>query len=850
MAALQIKSFGGVSPKVPPRYLQDTMAQTALNAVVFNGSLQPLSNVGVAVHTLTKVGTPLTIYRFGQDSVSDSQYWFHWTSDVDVCRSQISGDTSEWTFYTGDGAPKATYGQIALSGSNYPTVSRPLGLPAPTAALAASPSVFTPTTSPAEVILTSTAIGQLSTSYGIQISIVGTADGDYTTVTLTSPITASSVASAVNAAAGVAAVVEGTGVKITSDATGDSAKLYVRYRTGATANPAGTVTYSGLDLQATGTANTTAFLVITDAEIGSIDTGDTIEVSTLAGGIHVNDPAPSTFTATTLATWLNSQMTGEVVATAYGSCVVLTPGTQGGGASGVIAYDRYVDYAKVIHLESRGSDAASPASVIVTQANVDSVENRFLSVLINGTENFVAVPGVYTVNNLAIINGYGGSVEIFGSVAPFAIVSTTATGTSASIRLRGGDYPTVAQYSSLNATGVTETQEVPESRVYAWTWVNKEAGFEFESAPSPASATVEVRVEQSVAISGREVVPTGYVVTHWRLYRAVSGVYLFVAELPASQTSYTDSVLAESLGEELPSLTWLPPPATLRGLINLPNGIMAGFTGRDVYFCDPYHPHAWPVQYNQTVDFPVVGLGRMDTTLAVLTTGTPYFIQGSSPDAMVVVKSDLEQACASKRSIVSTNNSVIYASPDGLVLLSSSGSRLLTEQMFSRALWQEAFNPSSIHAYQQDMKYVAFYNNGVTAGGFIFDLTSGHFIYHNIYATAGYNDLQADKLYTAFSDRTVKIWQAGSALSYIWRSKKFTMPQIMGFSCAQVEAEAYPVTAKIYSDGTLVHTQTVASRTPFRLPATPGRDWEFQIEGNTEVFAVLVAQSMQELANG
>ena len=849
MAALQIKSFGGVSPKVPPRYLQDTMAQTALNAVVFNGSLQPLSNVGAAVHTLTKVGTPLTIYRFGQDSVSDSQYWFHWTSDVDVCRSQISGDTSEWTFYTGDGAPKATYGQLALSGSNYPTVSRPLGLPPPALPLAVSPSVFTPTTRPAEVILTSTAIGQLTTTYGIQVSIVGTADGDYTTVTLTSPITASSVASAVNAAAGVAAVVEGTGVKITSDATGDSAKLYVRYRTGSTANTSGTFTYSGLDLQATGTANTTAFLIIDDAEIGSIEVGDRLVVSG-NGGTYFDAVAPSTMTAATLASFMSTALAGKVFIQFVGSCVYFIPGSLSTGPSGSITYTRIVDGAEVFTETSVGSESPAPASVPVSQADIDSVENRYLSVLINGVENFIAVPDVYTVNNLAIINGYGGSVEIFGSVAPFAIVSTTATGTSASIRLRGGDYPTVAQYSSLNATGVTETQEVPESRVYAWTWVNKEAGFEFESAPSPASEVVSVRVSQTVAISGREVVPTGYVVTHWRLYRAVSGVYLFVAELPASQTSYTDSVLAESLGEELPSLTWLPPPTTLRGLINLPNGIMAGFTGRDVYFCDPYHPHAWPVQYNQTVDFPVVGLGRMDTTLAVLTTGTPYFIQGSSPDAMVVVKSDLEQACASKRSIVSTNNSVIYASPDGLVLLSSGGSRLLTEQMFSRALWQEAFNPSSIHAYQQDMKYVAFYNNGVTAGGFIFDLTSGHFIYHNIYATAGYNDLQADKLYTAFSDRTVKIWQAGSALSYIWRSKKFTMPQIMGFSCAQVEAEAYPVTAKVYSDGTLVHTQTVAGRTPFRLPVAPGRDWEFQIEGNTEVFAVLVAQSMEELANG
>ena len=849
MAALQIKSFGGVSPKVPPRYLQDTMAQTALNAVVFNGSLQPLSNVGAAVHTLTKVGTPLTIYRFGQGSVSDSQYWFHWTSDVNVCRSQVAGDTSEWTFYTGDGAPKATYAQIALAGANYPFTSRLLGLAAPTQALTVSPSTFTPTTSPAEVFITSAMLSQLSTTYGIEVSITGTADGDYTNIALTSPITASSVASAVNAAAGVAAVVEGTGVKVSSDATGDTAKLYVRFRTGSTSNTSGTFTYSGLDLQATGTANTAPLLVITDAEIGSIDAGDTIVLASNVA-TRVDAVTSTTLTAATLVTFLNSRMSGQMVATAYGSCVVITPGSEATGSSGSITYSRSVGGNTVFTKNSVGSESSAPAQVFVTQANVDSVEGRYLSVLINGVENFVSVPAVYTVNNLNIVSSYGGTATIFGAVDPFALVATTATGTSATIRLRGGDYPTVAQYSSLNASGTTDVPEVPETRVYTFTWVNKEAGFEFESAPAPASTSVDVRLGQTVAVSGRGTVAAGYLATHWRLYRAVSGVYLFVAELELSQNSFTDDVLAENLGEELPSLTWLPPPDTLAGLTNLPNGIMAGFTGRDVYFCDPYHPHAWPVQYNQTVDFPVVGLGRMDTTLAVLTTGTPYFIQGSHPDSMVVVKSDLEQACASKRSIVSTNNSVIYASPDGLVLLSSGGSRLLTEQMFTRKQWQDTFNPPSIHAYQHDMKYVAFYTNGATTGGFIFDLSTGQLILHTLYATAGYNDLQADKLYTAFSDRTVKIWQAGAALSYTWKSKKFTMPQIMGFSCAQVEAEAYPVTAKVYSDGTLVHTQTVAGRTPFRLPVTPGRDWEFQIEGNTEVFAVLVAQSMQELANG
>ncbi len=42
MVALTLKSFGGIAPIVPPRYLQDNQAQVALNCPVFQGSIQAL----------------------------------------------------------------------------------------------------------------------------------------------------------------------------------------------------------------------------------------------------------------------------------------------------------------------------------------------------------------------------------------------------------------------------------------------------------------------------------------------------------------------------------------------------------------------------------------------------------------------------------------------------------------------------------------------------------------------------------------------------------------------------------------------------------------------------------------
>jgi hypothetical protein len=217
---------------------------------------------------------------------------------------------------------------------------------------------------------------------------------------------------------------------------------------------------------------------------------------------------------------------------------------------------------------------------------------------------------------------------------------------------------------------------------------------------------------------------------------------------------------------------------------------------------------------------------------------------------MAVVKSDLEQACVSKQSIVSIMGSVVYAAPDGLMLMSTSGSKILTESLFNFDQWQTFFKPESIHAYQHDNQYIAFYDNGTQQGGFIFDMRSGQFILHDIYATAAFQDIQRDKLFVTSADRTVKPWAYGTAKSYIWRSKKFTMPQVMGFSCAQLEAEAYPMTVKFYADAVLVHTQTVTSRDPFRLPSKVGRDWEMQVEGSHEVFNLSIANSMTELASG
>jgi len=63
-----------------------------------------------------------------------------------------------------------------------------------------------------------------------------------------------------------------------------------------------------------------------------------------------------------------------------------------------------------------------------------------------------------------------------------------------------------------------------------------------------------------------------------RIYRTVgtSGDFLFVAEIPVADTTYTDAVVAADLGEILPTADSLTPPKNLIALTSLPNGCEVG----------------------------------------------------------------------------------------------------------------------------------------------------------------------------------------------------------------------------------------------------------------------------------
>lgn len=395
---------------------------------------------------------------------------------------------------------------------------------------------------------------------------------------------------------------------------------------------------------------------------------------------------------------------------------------------------------------------------------------------------------------------------------------------------------------------------------YVYTFVSD---WGWESAPSPVSALSRRPSDQPASLTGFASVPAGnYNVNRIRIYRTQTGntgtEFYFLREVALGTSTTTDDL--RDLGESLPSANWFPAPGvptggaanitepTLTGLRAMWNGMLAGISGNSVRFCEAYTPYAWPPGYDVVPpDSKPIGLGVFGQNLLVLTTGRPLLVNGSSPDSLDQAPVEMPQGCVSARSVVSMGAGVAWASEDGLCWFGSGGPRVLTSGLVSRDDWR-ALVPSSIIGQMYEGLYFGSYDDGTGRKGFMIDPANptGVYFLDTGYPALFFDELQ-DQLYV-LSGANVGKWDAGTALTARVVSKEFRAPSATNFGAAEVIADAYPVTFKLYADGALKHTQTVANRSPFRLPSGyKALDWKIELETTNPVQAVAVANAVEEL---
>lgn len=249
-----------------------------------------------------------------------------------------------------------------------------------------------------------------------------------------------------------------------------------------------------------------------------------------------------------------------------------------------------------------------------------------------------------------------------------------------------------------------------EDRTYVYTYVS---ALGEEGPPSPVSAVVLALDGDTVELSDFALPPTdNYEITTINLYRTSSTLagteYQLVKEFDVAE-SVVEAVKKSLLGKIIETTTWDGPPPGMQGITEMPNGMLVGFVGRTVYMCEPFFPHAWPPEYDQAVDYDIVGLAAFGNSIVILTEGTPYVLSGAHPRNVNIRPYKINQACVSAESIASNVDEVIYASPDGLVKIGVNGAEIVTGAYVLKEEWA-AFVPETMVGEFHDGKYFGFFD--------------------------------------------------------------------------------------------------------------------------------------------
>ncbi|MDN3390856.1 hypothetical protein [Pseudoalteromonas sp. APC 3691] len=393
-----------------------------------------------------------------------------------------------------------------------------------------------------------------------------------------------------------------------------------------------------------------------------------------------------------------------------------------------------------------------------------------------------------------------------------------------------------------------------ETRYYTHTFVTEQGE---EGPPGEASNAIEIKYPDEegtfVTLSFSPPNTNSSNITSRRIYRTATGGgvadYLFVAEILISQDLFVDDFNTSELGASLDTYDYEMPNENMIGLTTMANGILAGFFDSTVCFSEAYLPYAWPTGYQQTTEHEIVTVKALGNTLAVLTKGYPYLFSGITPSSMTGQKLEFTQSCSSKRSAVIIEGAIIYASPDGLVSLSTNGMQILTSSVITKEQWKY-FKPETIEAYHQEGKYLAFYGEDLNKG-FIFNPKTGDFRHFTNTAKYGFNNLEDDNLYIG-SGGAVFRWEGGiEPVSYEWRSKEYQSNDF-SFSCALVRGVNLDKCGLIvYADNEAVLNIGIGDMpsAAFRLPQARGDSWAVEIFGKGVIHTVTLSTTMREVVS-
>ena len=415
---------------------------------------------------------------------------------------------------------------------------------------------------------------------------------------------------------------------------------------------------------------------------------------------------------------------------------------------------------------------------------------------------------------------------------------------------------------------------------YAYTCVDEFGG---ESVLSIATAPYDLEGNQCMKLTGffrNSLALYGNDIRYFRLYRRVqtssgNGDWFWVKacvesaggtaywDLPIGSVNETTEVFDSNsggtdlgeIGDNCESDDYDPPPESVIGLTEIQNGVMLAWTANQVCPNVPFVYHAFPAAYR--IDFAeiVMGIGVFNETALVATSGQPYLIGGVSPANYIKKKLPYPWPCLARRSVVSSNIGVFYASERGMVWWDGTNISIVTKKLISEAQWT-ALNPANMIAFfYKGQVYVFSYGS---ANGFILDVSGDQpfiidftmpYPVYGGFVDAGTDDLKL--ICYGGGAYNVFVFGNGSNLKLEWQSREEITPA-MNFSAMKILGSGWgSATVELYADGVLQDTVSASANMVSRLKAGYRAErWHVVINSSSaEIEAVAIGTSVGEIKN-
>lgn len=733
MAGIKVTNFLGIAPKISPELLGAQFAQTAVNLNPYSGDLIPYRVSKEVGNTNRGIGVK-TIYPMRDPNDATINKWLAWLADVDIAVPTTLDEEEQRIYYTGDGVPKVTDYNLAVSGMGpYPVASYDLGLPLPTVKPSASATAFSEKTT-ASVARDGSDIATIVTSaaHGLEVgSRVNISQLSFRAATYA------------RAATGVVTVT------LTAHGYETGAQLFMSFDGTGTANPptqAGTypiTVATSSTFTFTDTLNSTTIAAGTACNIGLFDfNASNAEVITVPSSTSftVSSSGPKTSTI--------SVTTGKV------------------NIAGVVQSRKYV-YTWITPWGEESIPSDPSDAIYVREGQTITVSS--LPTAKPSGNNFVRGFRLYRT----VVSSSQGTQYFLLKTIFFSNALTFAS-RAANVATVTFQHPhNLAVGNKIKITG-TAFGGTPD------TSFNVTDG-------TVSTVPNKYTITYTSAGSDKANTATSAGTLFWDITEPGKTTYRYY-----ESSTFTDDFKVSGLIFTLDTLYADKPDAAMQGLTMAHNNIMVGFVQNEVCFSDPGRPWSWPLRYRIVVEHKIVAVAAVGGAIYVLTTDYPYRIYGDTPDVMAATRFDIPMPCTSKRGVVNMGYGVVYPTYGGIALIASdTGAILVTKSIHDRDTWVEACDPSTVVAEFYNGKYFMSHSTG----SMLFerdDQIGGVMVTTPIKFNAAYYDARYDKFYyvTAESGELYE-WDADGQplLTTEWKSKVFINKEYTNLGAARVVAD-------------------------------------------------------------